>query len=153
VIYPGPVTDGRKRLRSTKLPASLCTSLRLVCSPPRKAHSPVRERAIPRGTTAGSGGSHTVGQSGRNYFCPAFEPLYERNEASARGRYIGEFPHPEQGHYNEVSVVRPDMPPTPGATGPEARPATPVTPRTPVVRVPADGSPEPSDGQSSAATP
>jgi len=55
-------------------------------------------------------------------FCPAFEPLYERNG----GRYIRKFPHCEQEHHNEVSVVRPDTPPTPGATGPEVRPATPV---------------------------
>jgi len=73
--------------------------------------------------------------------------VYERNEASARGRYIGEFPHREKGQHNKASTVRPDTPPTPGATGPEAHPATPVTPGTPVVGVPADGSPEPSGGQ------
>jgi len=133
----------------------------------------VRERAIPRDTTSGSGGSHLVGKSGRNYFCAEFEPLYERNKASARGRYMGEFLHNEEGHHNEVSVVRPDTPPmpgasgpeehpttpvtsgtpvvrpdtppTPGTTGPEARPATPVTPRTPVAGDPVDGSPEPPD--------
>jgi len=67
-IHPVPVTDGRKWPRSPKPPASWCTNPRLVCSPPRKAHSSVRERAIPRGTTAGSGGSHSVGKSGCNYF-------------------------------------------------------------------------------------
>jgi len=135
VIHPAPVTDGRKRPRSPKLPASMpvCTNPWLVCSPPTKAHSPVRERAIPQGTTAGSGGSHLVAKSGRNHFCPEFDPLYERNEAGPRGRYIREFPHRDKEHHNKASVVRPDTPLTPGATGPEACPATPVTPGTPRV--------------------
>jgi len=88
VFHLAPVTDGCKRPRSPKLPKSLCVKPRLVCSPPLKAYSPVRERALPRGTTAGSAGSHSVGKSGRDYFSTHNEQLYERNEASARGIYI-----------------------------------------------------------------
>jgi len=59
VIHPAPVTDGCKRPQSPKPPASRCIKPRPVCSPSRKAHSPVRQRAISRGKTAGSGGSHS----------------------------------------------------------------------------------------------
>ena len=179
--HPAPVTDVCKRPQSPKPPASRCINPRLVCSPPRKAHSPVRERAIPRGTTAGSGGSHSVGKSGRNYFCTDVETLYERNEASAHGRYMCEFLDRAQGHHNKISVVRPDTPPTPGASGsdgrpttpvtlgtsvvrldtpptpgdtsPQARPATPSTPGTPAVEDPVDGSSGSPDGQSLPSTP
>jgi len=88
-----------------------------------------------------------VAKSWSNYFCPEFEPLYERNKVTARGRYICEFPNRDKGHNNEAPVVRPDTPATPGATGPEERPATPVTFGAPVEGVPADGSPEPSHGR------
>jgi len=142
-IHPAPVTDGRKRSRSPKPPASRCINPRLVCSPPRKAHSLVRERAIPRGTTAGSGGSHSLGKSGHNYFCTDVKKLYERNEASARGRYMGEFLDREQGHHKEISVVRPDTPSTPGDSGSDERPTTLVTHGTSVVRL--DTPPTPGD--------
>ena len=72
---------------------------------------------------------------------------------TSHGRYICEFPNRDEGHNNEAPVVRPDTPPTPGATGPEERPATHVTPRAPAEGVPTDGSPKPSDGRSSPATP
>ena len=88
---------------------------------------PVRERAIPRGTTAGSGGSHSVGKSGRNYFGTHVKQLYERNEASTRGRYMCDFLEREQGNHTEIEVVRPDTPPTPGGPGSEERPSTLVT--------------------------
>ena len=84
-FHPAPVTDGCKRPRSPKPPTSQCIKPRLVCSPPLKTYSPVRERALPRGTKAGSGGSHSVGKSGRNYFSTHDKQLYKRNKASARG--------------------------------------------------------------------
>jgi len=142
---------------------------------------PVRERAIPRGTTAGSGDSHSVGKSGRNCLGTHVEKLYERNKASARGKYMGEFLEREQGNRNEIVVVRPDTPPTPGGSGsderpatpvtlgtsvgglgtsptprdtiPEERPATPHTPGTPVVEDPVEVSPGSPDGPSSPPTP
>jgi len=161
-FHPAPVTDGCKRPRSPKPPTSRCIEPSPLCSPPLKAYSQVRERALPRDTTAGSGGSHSVGKSGRNYFSTHDEQLYERNEASARGRYMGDFQEREQGNHAEIEVVRPDTPPTPGGPGSEenttmlvtletavgglaapptpgdtcleARAATPPTPGTPVVR-------------------
>ena len=116
-IHVAPVTDGCKRPRSPKPPASRCIKPRPVCFPPRKAHSPVKERAIPRGTIAGNGNSHSVGKSGRNYFGAHVEQLYERNEASARGRYMCDVLERKQGSHTEIDVVRPDMPPTPGGLG------------------------------------
>jgi len=114
---------------------------RPVCYPPLKAYSPVRERTLPRGTTAGSGGSYSVGKSGRNYFSAHNKQLYERNKASARGRYMGDFQEREQDNQVEIEMVRPDTPPTPGGPGSEenttilvtlettaAGPATPPTP-------------------------
>ena len=118
------MTDGCKRQRSQKPPASQCIKPRPVCSTPRKAHLPVRERAIPRGTTAGSGVSHSVGKSGRNYFGTHVEQLYERNEASARGRYICDFLERERGNHTEIDVVTPDTPPTPGGPGSKERTTT-----------------------------
>jgi len=59
-----------------------------------------------------------VGKSGRDYFSTHNEQLYDRDEASARGRYMGDFPEPEQGNHVQIEVVRPDTPPTPG--GPES---------------------------------
>jgi len=160
-FHLAPVTDGCKRPRSAKPPTSRCIKPRPVCSPPLKTYSPVRERVLPRGTTADSGGSHSVGKSGRNYFSTHDEQLYERNEASARGRYMGDFQEREQGNHAEIEVVRPDTPPTPGGPGSEenttilvtletaagglatpptpgdtsleARAVTPPTPGTPVV--------------------
>ena len=84
-----------------------------------------------------------MGKSGRNYFGTHVGKLYERNEASARGRYMGEFLDREQGHHNEILVVRPDTPPTPGASGSDEHPTTPVTLRTSVVRL--DTRPTPGD--------
>jgi len=161
-FHPAPVTDGCKRPSSPKPPTSRCNKPRPVCSPLLKAYSPVQERALPRGTTGGSGGSHSVRKSGHNYFSTHDEQLYERNEASARSRYMGDFQEREQGKHAEIEVVRPDTPPTPGGPGSEenttmlvtldtavgglvtpptpgdtcleARAATPPTPRTPVVR-------------------
>jgi len=101
-FHPAPVTDGCKRPRSRKPPTSRCIKPRPICSPPLKAYSPVRERAIPRGTTAGSGSSHSVGKSGRNYFSTYDEQLYERNQASERGRYMGDFQ--ERGHSMTTEV-------------------------------------------------
>jgi len=114
---------------------------RPVCYPPLKAYSPVRERTLPRGTTAGSGGSYSVGKSGRNYFSAHNKQLYERNKASARGRYMGDFQEREQDNQVEIEMVRPDTPPTPGGPGSEENttilvtlettvegPATPPTP-------------------------
>jgi len=149
---------------SRKPPTSRCINPRPVCSPPLKAYSPVRERALPRGTTAGSGGSHSVGNSGRNCFSTHNDQLYGRNEVSARGRYMCDTQEraPAAGNLTEIEVVRLDMPstpggpgseentttlvtletaiaalatpPTPGDTCLEARADTPPTPRAPVVR-------------------
>jgi len=105
-----------------------------------------------------------VGKSGRNYFSTHDDQLYDRNEASARGRYMCDFQERKQGHNAEIEVVRPDTPPTPGvprseestttlvtletavgglATPPtpsgtslQARAAAPPTPGTPVVQDP-----------------
>jgi len=126
-FHPAPVTDGCKRPRSPKPPTSQCIKPRLVCSPPLKTYSLVRERAIPRGTTAGSGGSHSVGKSGRNYFSTHDKQLYKRNKASARGRYMGDFQEREQGNHTEIEVVRQDTPPTPGGPGSEENTTTLVT--------------------------
>ena len=59
-----------------------------------------------------------MGKSGRDYFSTHNEQLYDRDEASARGRYMGDFPEREQGNHVQIEVVRPDTPPTPG--GPES---------------------------------
>jgi len=69
----------------------------------------------------------SVGKSGRNHFGMHVETLYERNEASARGRYMGEFLEREQGNHTDIAVVRPHTPPTPGNPGSEERPTTLVT--------------------------
>jgi len=65
-----------------------------------------------------------VGKSGRNYFSTHDEQLYERNEVSARGRYMGDFQEREEGNHVEIEVVRPDTPPTPG--GPESEESTTI---------------------------
>jgi len=99
-----------------------------------RPHSPVRERAIPRGTPYGGGDSHLVGM--RNYFCPddtqvrqrvsgevvvenpvvclsLFKPLNNQAEVAARGRYKCKFLAHDEGHHVNVPVVRPDTHPTP----------------------------------------
>jgi len=65
-----------------------------------------------------------VGKSGRDHFSTHNEQLYERNEVSARGRYMGDFQERDQGNHVEIEVVRPDMPPTPG--GPESEENTTI---------------------------
>jgi len=118
------VTDGCKRPRSPKPPKSRCVKPRPAYSPPLKAYSPVMERALPRGTTAGSGGSNSVGKSGRDYFSTHNEQLYERNEASTSDRYMGDFQEREQDNHVEIQMVRQDTPPTPG--GPKSEENTTI---------------------------
>ena len=59
-----------------------------------------------------------MGKSGRDYFSTHNERLFERNEVSARGRYMGDFQERDHSNHVELEVVRPDTPPTPG--GPES---------------------------------
>jgi len=141
--HPAPVTDGCKRTCSPKPPTSRCIKPWPVCSPPLKANSPVRERALPKGTTGGSGGSHSVGKSGRDYFSTHNKQLYERNEVSARGRYMGDFQERDQGNHVEIEVVRPDTPPTPG--GPESEENTTIIVTLETARVDLAAPPTPGD--------
>jgi len=131
--------------------------------------------------TVGSGGSHSVGKSGRNYFGTHIEKLYEQNEASARGKYMGDLLEREQDNHTEIEVVRLNTHPTPGGPGSEecpttlvtietsagglgasptpgdtsleTRPATPPTPGTPVVQDPVESFPGSSNNLSLQPTP
>jgi len=93
----------------------------------------------------GSAGSHSVAKSGRDYFNTHNEQLFERNEVSARGKYMGDFQERDHSERVELEVVRPDTPPTPGGpestTNLELRAPTPPTPGTPVVWDPCESLP------------